>query len=333
MTLVMNSKITFPEHNGRREVVLRRIHSATIETSWKTLTDRATIELPRDIRFFENERELTRRDISKIFRIGDPVIIELGYGLDKYLVEEFRGYISAPVGADEYTVIKCDDEMYKLKSIPVNYSSSGTNLEDLLKAIVPGYQIEALSGVPLGGVRFSKTTVGKVLEKLQDDPWRLYSYMKGNTLVCGKVYSDDSDLDPVKFNMELNLMDNNLQYKKTEEVILKMTGTSVLVNGQKLDYTIGDDGGDVVNLTYYNIEVPAELERKVKADYEKRKAGGFDGTITAYGEPSVRHGMKADLTSNRYPDRNGTYYIDTVVKEFLEEPIYKQTITLGEKIA
>lgn len=327
MRLATSARVTFPAHNGRRELVMRKVSFIRIESSRNTLTDTAEIQLPRNVKFFDNEQEFTRLDITKIFRMDDPVIIELGYGTDANLVEEFRGYISAPVSAGVPIVIQCEDEMYPLKKMPVNYSSSSATLKGMLQSIIPGYQID-VEDITLGGVRLSRTNVARVLKALTDDPWNLCCYMRGKQLTVES--KERADLGIVKLNMERDLIDDNLNYRNSEEVLVKVKATSVLVNGQKLDFSFGEDGGQLVNLTYYNIEVPAEIEKRARADYALLKKGGFDGDIRSFGKPSVKHGMRVELDSLLYPDRDGTYYVDTVVKEF-KPADYSQNITLGRR--
>lgn len=328
MRLVTSARITLPEHNGRRELVMRKIAGVHIESSRNNLTDVAEIEIPRNVKFFDNEKQASKLDITKVFRIDDPVIIELGYGTDDNLVEEFRGYIAAPISAGEPVVICCEDEMYKVKKINVNYSSPNTTLKSMLEEIVPGYEIDA-EDITLGGVRLALTTVGAVLEALQGEPWNLYCYMRSNKLYVES--KERTDIGTVKLNMERDLIDDSLNYRNSDEVVIKIKATSVLVNGQKIEYTIGEDGGRELNLTYYNIEAKAEIEKLAKANYEQYKKGGFDGDIKTFGKPRIQHGMQAELDSMIYPDRDGTYYVETIVKDF-KPGDYSQTATLGRRV-
>ncbi len=319
MTLAMNALIEFPEYKGRKAFSIRKVHSINIGTSWKLLTDRATIELPRNVKDFKKEK------VREVFRRGAPVIIKFGY--DGELIEEFRGYITQ-VSADIPIVIKCEDEMWKVKQLPVNLSKKQITLQTLLKTIVTGYTVDALEGVQLGGVRFSKTTVGKVLEKLQQD-WNLYSYMEGTTLKCGKYYADDSDEKPIKFHLERNAVSNDLQYKKKEDILIKIRAVSTLSNGNKLEVIVGDENGEERQLSYYNIKIKGELKVLATKDLEKHKRDGFDGSFSAFGIPSVRHGLKVDLVSTLYEERNGLYYIESVEKNYDQEGI-RQDIKLGD---
>jgi hypothetical protein len=302
---------------------MNRVTEIEYESSWKEMTDRGSLTLPRNVRYFD------KYNVREVFRKGDQVTIYFGY--DGNNPKEFEGYISE-VSADIPIVIKFEDEMFNVRKIPVNYSSANVGLLELLKTSIPGYTIDALEGVQLGAVRLAKTAVGAVLEKLQSD-WGLYTYMRGKTVVCGKYYADESEFPAVNFNLERNCVSTSLNYKKKEDVSLKIKVVSTLANGTKVEVdNIGDKDGNERQLTFYNIEVKAELERLGVLEYQKFKVDKFEGSFTAFGIPSVRHGLKVILKSNLYDDRNGTYYIEKVVKKFTPQGI-RQEITLGDKVA
>ena len=164
MTLALNCKIVFSANERRSGIILTQVTKIVVESSWKLLTDTAEIVIPRKVKFFD------KNNVSDVFRRGDFVTISFGYnGIN---VEEFRGYITE-VSADIPIRIKLQDEMWKLKQVPVNFSSPNISLKELLTSIAPGYKVDALEGVQIGSVRFPKTTVAAVLEKLQQDPWKL----------------------------------------------------------------------------------------------------------------------------------------------------------------
>lgn len=318
MTVAMTCRLKFPAFKGRAAFEMRKLSSVEIETSWKLLTDTATITLPRKMKDFD------RQKLRDVFRRGAPVEIWLGYNNENYV--EFKGYVTQ-VSADVPIEIKCEDEMWKVKQLPVNYSSKNVTLKKCLKDILPGYEMDALEGVQLGAVRFSKTTAGKVLEKLQSE-WNLYSYMKGDQVVCGKYYADDSDVSATIFHLEKNCVDNNLQYQRAEDILLKVRAVSTLRNGEKVEITVGDDDGVERQLSYYNITDKEKLKLLANLDYKKSKQDGFDGSFTAFGFPSVQHGQRVKLISQLYEERNGEYYIEGITKSFGSDG-YRQEIKLG----
>lgn len=322
MTVALTCDIVFHANDRRGEIKMHQVTELEFESSFKLMTDRGSLTVPRKVKFFDKYR------VKEVFRRGDALTIYFGY--DGENVEEFTGYIS-DVSADIPVVIQFEDEMYQVKKLPVNFSAANTTLENLLNTIIPGYDIDALDGVQLGGVRLPKTTVGPVLDKLQTD-WGLYTYMKGKQVVCGKYYADDSDLPTVKFHLERNCVSTALNYQKKEDIKLKIKCISTLANGEKITVEdIGDLDGNERQLTFYNITAKAELERLGKLEYEKYKQDRYDGSFTAFGIPSVKHGMKCEITSDLYEERSGTYYIESVVKSFGPGGI-RQDITLGDKV-
>lgn len=121
--LVMSAKITFAERkasekiNRRGAMVLRKITAVTIERSQKMLTDWAEITLPRMALYLEHGKEkINFEKANDLFRKGDSVVIELGYNGE--LKKEFQGYI-VEVSAGVPLKLKCQDEMYRCKNIPV----------------------------------------------------------------------------------------------------------------------------------------------------------------------------------------------------------------------
>lgn len=323
MILTMACKIVFPANSRRQQIVLHRCTSIEFESSWKETTSRGHITLPRKTKFFDSNK------INDLFRRGDEVQIFFGYN-KKELDEEFTGYISK-VSADIPTRIEFEDEMFRVRVLPVNFSAKSVTLQQLLKAIIPGYTIDAQEGVNLGSVRLSKKTVGAVLDKLQQD-WGMYTYMRGKTVVCGKYYSANSDEKTVNFHLERTCVSTSLSYQKKEDVSIMLKYSSADSKGNKIEVQFGDkDFNTEVNATFNYIKLEADLLNLAKMDYEAAKVDRFNGSFTAFGWPSVRPGLKCALKSTLYPDRSGVYEIERVLKKFGESGI-RQEITLGKKV-
>ncbi|UGU15217.1 hypothetical protein LS482_16210 [Sinomicrobium kalidii] len=320
MTVAMNARIIFPVREGRQQIEIRKTNSVQVESSWMLLTDRAEIVLPRNIKFFD------RNNIREVFRRGDPVEIQLGY--DGELHTEFTGYITE-VSADIPIRLKCEDEMWKIKQLQVNYSAKNVTLKTLLEAIVPGYEITAVDA-SLGTVRFSKVTAGQVLEKLQQD-WKLYTYIQPGTkqVVSGEIYADNTDHETVRFNLERNAESSDLQYLRAEDMRVFIKGFAI-DKGRRIEYEFGDKDAQVTIDWQFSVQALKELKEAVQRFYQANKKDGFDGSFTAFGKPRVEHGWKVHLTSLLYPDRDGTYYVESVTKEFGRNG-YRQQIKLGNR--
>ena len=316
-------KLVFPATENRDyAITIRRVEGVTIESSWELLTDLATITIARNVRFFN------KREVREVFRNGDPVEIWMGYDKEENLIKEFEGYITS-VSADIPIEIKCEDKMFELKKHNVNYAMKTTQLKDLIAAVIPEGINTDVADMEISKERFPNTTTAKVLEKLQES--NIYSYFKGQTLVVGKIYSDDIE-EPVIFNFAQNVIDNNLRYRLKEDILVLIKATSTLPKGQKITAQYGDPEGVVQTLSYYPISDKSVLLEKCKQDYEKFKVDGYKGDMTIFGIPSMQHGMKAEVISDIYPDRNGTYWIKSLSKTFNRNG-YRQTLNLDQRAA
>jgi hypothetical protein len=315
----MAAHIIFAAIRGRKAIELRRVSEVTVERSWKEFTGRAEIRMPRNVRMLN---DLTYSDI---FKPGDLVEIRLGYGIGKPPVE-FIGYIS-DVSEGVPVVIRCEDEMYRLKRGNVSIVSGAITLRELLKRAAPSYEIDC-DDVNLGAVRFSNVAPIAVLEQIKKDTG-LYSYFDGKILRCGVIYSDQSDVPVVNIHLEKNAVSESLNKKaETDEVEIK--AISILKNGRKISATVGRKGGINVQRTYIGITVKAELEKQANVVLKKYQAQGFDGSITLFGIPAVQHGMKVHIKSEIFKNMEGTFYIEKVIKKFGSSG-YRQELTLGDK--
>lgn len=317
MTLAMCCEIVFSPVVGK-PFTINKINSVEIEKSWKMLTSTSEIIIPRNICDFDTKK------VNDVFPRDTKCVVKLGY--DGELIEEFAGYISQ-VSADFPIKIKLEDEMRLLRRIPVNFSAKNTGLKEFISQYVKNYPIDIDADIQLGAVRFSKTTMGEVFDKLQKD-MSIYSFIRNGKLTIAKPYSDVNKAH--HFDLERNCVDNSLNYLSKEERLIKIVGKSIFGKGKKLEFEFGDDDPkETINWTF-TLREKKDLEAAVKKMYNDRKKDGFDGTFTTFGLDSVQHGEKVNLTSTLYPDRAGTYYIDRVQKSFSKDG-YRQTIELGQR--
>ena len=320
--LIMNAKVVFKATESHPEFYIRRISEVEIESSWKMICSTAQVVLPRNIKDFNQNK------VKDWFKRGDKVEIYLCYGLDEDLILEFSGYITQ-VSADYPITIKLEDEMWRLKQIPVNFSSKNEKLKSFVQKYVTDYPILIDAEVPLGAINIKNKTLGEVFKKFQED-LSLYPFIRNGKLVVAKPYSDVTDKIPV-FDLEKNCVSNDLNYLSKEERTVKVIAESVqnfAKTKKKLKFELGDpDPKTTINKTL-SVTTLNDLQAEVRRIYDLYKKEGFDGSFTTFGTPSVQHGQKQKLTSSLYPDREGIYYSDSVKKTFNRDG-YRQEIELG----
>lgn len=320
--LIMNAKVVFKATESHPEFYIRRISEVEIETSWKMICSTAQVVLPRNIKDFNQNK------VKDWFKRGDKVEIYLCYGLDEDLILEFSGYITQ-VSADYPITIKLEDEMWRLKQIPVNFSSKNEKLKSFVQKYVTDYPILIDAEVPLGAINIKNKTLGEVFKKFQED-LSLYAFIRNGKLVVAKPYSDVTDKIPV-FDLEKNCVSNDLNYLSKEERTVKVIAESVqnfAKTKKKLKFELGDpDPKTTINKTL-SVTTLNDLQAEVRRIYDLYKKEGFDGSFTTFGTPSVQHGQKVKITSSLYNDREGIYYIDSIKKKFSRDG-YRQEIELG----
>ena len=320
--LIMNAKVVFKATESHPEFYIRRISEVEIESSWKMICSTAQVVLPRNIKDFNQNK------VKDWFKRGDKVEIYLCYGLDEDLILEFSGYITQ-VSADYPITIKLEDEMWRLKQIPVNFSSKNEKLKSFVQKYVTDYPILIDAEVPLGAINIKNKTLGEVFKKFQED-LSLYPFIRNGKLVVAKPYSDVSDKIPV-FDLEKNCVSNDLNYLSKEERTVKVVAESVqnfAKTKKKLKFELGDpDPKTTINKTL-SVTTLNDLQAEVRRIYDLYKKEGFDGSFTTFGTPSVQHGQKVKITSSLYPDREGIYYSDSIKKKFSRDG-YRQEIELG----
>lgn len=300
---------------GKEPFVIRRFSECKIESSWKSLTDTADIVLPRKVQDFEEFK------ISEWFKEGDPVEIWLGYDGKLYL--EFSGYIKK-IAIGIPLVISCENEMYKLKRTSLSVSMKSATLKQLLKHIAPGYEV-VCDDVQLGAVRFSKMAASEIMEELQKQG--IYCWFEGKEI--NAFGTSKSEVDPVEILLERTASES-LKQREIEKTLVIMS--LIRKKGKKLRVEAGDkQAGKRITREISGIDMSeAEMKREAQRLYEMSQRPGLDGDITLFGVPRVQHGMKVNLKSILYPDKNGTYYIDAVTKTFAKEG-YRQVCKLGLK--
>ena len=320
--LIMNAKVVFKATESHPEFYIRRISEVEIESSWKMICSTAQVVLPRNIKDFNQNK------VKDWFKRGDKVEIYLCYGLDEDLILEFSGYITQ-VSADYPITIKLEDEMWRLKQIPVNFSSKNEKLKSFVQKYVTDYPILIDAEVPLGAINIKNKTLGEVFKKFQED-LSLYPFIRNGKLVVAKPYSDVTDKIPV-FDLEKNCVSNDLNYLSKEERTVKVIAESVqnfAKTKKKLKFELGDpDPKTTINKTL-SVTTLNDLQAEVRRIYDLYKKEGFDGSFTTFGTPSVQHGQKVKITSSLYPDREGIYYSDSIKKKFSRDG-YRQEIELG----
>lgn len=323
----MCAKIMFPAatNRSRKEISLTCVNKVSIQSSFKDLTDTAEVTLPRNIRFGTKKNDNTKTNtLNTLLQIGDAIQIYLGY--NNNLIQEFTGYITE-ISTNFPIVIRCEDPMYLLKRKSVNVSEKNITLENLLNTITSAPKIHCTS-TELGTVRYPQMTATQVLAALRE--LGFYTYYNDGQLYSGVRYGDTISKKPTPIALEKNAIAETLKMKEVPTDIY-IREYSLCAGGVKYEVTLGDSSADTYVFPHVGITSTDTLKTLAEKNKARIMQPGLDGDITLFGTPSLQHSMKVKISSQKYTEKNGTYYIDCVKKDF-DQSGYRQTITLGDQV-
>lgn len=291
------------------------VKSIKIESTIEKFSDIATIELPREFKnAVENNQKLSieRKNLLEYVKVGDTIVIEFGYNGDLYT--EFTGYI-AEVGAEIPIVLECEDEMYKLKKMPlINHTFKSASLKEVLQFIAPGYEINALD-MPIGKYMIERATPYKVIEDLKDK-FALRCFFKGKVLYAGLTV-DFKPQTVHNFTFGKNIREStDLKYKvkSSRKRYIKAVSMQKGSANKKVTYEFGDVGESEISLhapLNLNLE---QLKTWAEKYYNSIVYDGYEGSIDSWFYPRTEVGDSGQIKDPNYPTgyRDGQYFIDGV---------------------
>lgn len=292
------------------------VHKTTVESSWQNLTDTATILLPKNIKINYNQ---LRNEIN----IGDKVEIKAGYDSPSNVV--FKGYVSALLPKVPIE-IKCEDESWKLKQNSIIDTIRNATVQDILNKYFKTYTTKCLN-TQLGTFQINKASNAQILKSLSEQ-FGLKSFFRNDILIVGLPYDKETALTH-KFSFQRNIKSHSLEYKRKEDIRIKLKAISNMPNGSKLEYECGDADGEQRTLNYYNLSIN-ELKEITHREIDKFKYDGYRGNVTTFFEPYVQHGDIVELIDYDETDKAGKYWVDAVNYEMGVNG-FSQIIKLGPK--
>lgn len=304
----MNSYITIGNYVFRTG----KIHAIAVKRSRKNIGNTATIRIPN-----------FQKKLDGLLNVGDPVFIQFGY--DGKLVEEFSGYVTG-VSPKYPLEISCEDELWKLKQETVNKSWKTSTLEEVLQELLPGAEVET-QPIELKPYRISRINKAEALAKLKKE-YGIDVYFRNKKWYVGFAYNE-TNTEEVNYHFQKNAWMDQLEYKREQDIKLKVKAISILPNNKRIEVDLGDPDGDTRTLHFYN-KTEAEIRYLAEEKIKQMKHDGYVGTFKAKGLPYIDHSMVVNLQDDLYKNRAGKYFVDEVMTTYDEQGINRR-ITLGKR--
>lgn len=296
MYLRMTSEVLITNTAGQ-QIKVPSLVSTAGQSSWKTITDTATITLTRNTYYKD-------KNIREFINEGDKIVLKIGYNGDNKV--RFKGYIHE-ISPGAPLVLRCEDEMYQLKNNSFEKSWKTISLKKLLEHIAPGYSLDT-PDVELGKFVIDGESTVAVFDRLRKE-YNLFTYFHPSSLTLHAGFPYLFSGKTHVFNLQKNIRKENLAYALSSETKIRVKAIANLANGKKLVVEKGDKTGGVRTLNYGSAVTLKELEKFAIAELNRVKYDGFKGSLTAFGKPFVQHPDLLVIRDDRY-GREGKNLMD-----------------------
>ncbi len=308
--------------------IFNQVNEIEITKSVEELSDTAVIKLPTRFKVRQNGEQKFTEDAIKV---GDKVTITLGYE-GKYSGVEFTGFVKK-ISPKIPLEIHCEDALWVLRRKNITKSWEKTTMKEILTEVVKDTPVQLADNIP--SVNLDKWIIknangAQVLESLKKDLLMTAFINDEGKLYCGLQQLTNVG-QTVVYDLNYNLVENNLEFKSKEERKIKIKYTYIDKENKRKSIEVGDTDGEQREYHTSVISDLSKLEEMAKAELEKLKYDGFEGDVTSFLIPYATRGMKAKLLDNEHPNREGNYFIKKVVTTFGTGGA-RRKITIGNKL-
>jgi hypothetical protein len=287
------------------------------------------MELPKKIKW---EGQPVGADDRPPIKRGDKISVYLGY--DDELKLRFSGYVRR-VSATVPVKLECEDGMFMLKLKAVQKKGfKEVSLDTLISTLMEGTGVKYTlidKNIKLGPYRITRDTVSEELAELQRT-FGLMAYFRNidNTpvLYVGFTYPLEGRKKE-SFVHGKNIIDNELEYRREEDIKLKVKAISIQPDNKRVEIEVGDKDGEVRTVYKYNVKKD-DLKIFATSELERFKYSGYQGSFETFGEPAV---SKTDIAHVEGEDGNRGDYLIRKVEVGFGTGGYRQKVELGPAIS
>lgn len=286
-------------------------------------TDTCTIELPLSLYTKKNgDKTIGEPSYNKLpFHEGGDVLVMLGY--DKRNTTRFMGKILRI----NYAVplqIECEGYSYDLRGKRFTKSYQKTTAYQLLKDLCADTDIiiqkKNIADLPLTNVWFKDFPALEVLDWLKKNCACRIWFDFDKLFLSPSMYSNKKDT--VKLIPGFNTVKDDELKKSAADGEVRINIVSKDTTG-KTKKTKSDKKQTSAQKS--KTEKQLKVRSGLPSDYLKQVASsldleenhqGYEGSITCFLEPSFEKSMTVNIDDQKFPDRSGHYFVETVEGEF-----------------
>lgn len=308
--------------------VFHSFNEVEITKSIEEMADTAIIKFPTK---FKVKQDNSQQFTEEAIKVGDKVKITLGYS-KKYSGTEFVGFVKK-VSPKIPLEIHCEDAMWQLRRNNITKSWNNTTMKEILKEVVKGTLVELADNIPdviLDKWIIKNANGAQVLESFKKDLLMSVYINDDGKLYCGLQQLNNIG-QSVVYDLNYNLVENNLEFKTKDERKLKIKYTYIGKDNKRKSIEVGDPEGECRTYHTSVISDESKLTEMAEAEIEKLKYDGFDGDVVSFLIPYATRGMKAIIKDKEHSNREGSYLIKKVITTFGMSGA-RRKVTIGNKL-
>lgn len=294
----------------------RAVHRVRIVKSIYSFVDTAIIEIPASARLKKAGDPQTQSvETAKQFQEGDKVSINLGY--DGKLMNEFTGFVKR-VNFTMPCQIECEGYSWQLRKDKITKLYKSTTIKEVLELITAGTDIKIspdIQDTTIAPFRIDAKNGTEVLDMLKKEAFQTV-YFIGDTLYVGLeelAQIDKSATYKLGWN---TINDDNLKYRRPEDVKVQVNITYKDKKGKAKHKTVGQAGGITTGISYGYAADEFEMVKRAEQEAQKFRYAGYEGKVLAFLIPYAQPGYKADIIDEKYPERSGSYILESTEVDF-----------------
>lgn len=279
-------------------------------------SDTATIKIPAIARLRKEGDQYENVQTGLVFKEG--MIAEVYAGYDGVKPLRFKGFIRR-VNFSVPLVIECEGYSYQLrKKEGYTKSYTSTTVKQILSDLCAGTDIKLsnlIPDIPIKNIYFKNVKGTDVLDYLKDK-CLLTIFFNHEVLYCGLRMTQVEQT--IKHRLNWNVIkDDELKFEQNRELAtVNIQIEKRSKDGTKKKAKTGPKDGMLKILKVRHIEDEALLKRIAEEERQKLLFKGYEGKINTFLFPIAEPGMASMIDDVRYPERNGTYFIENVEGDF-----------------
>ncbi len=286
---------------------------------WKTdvngFIDTCTIELPR-ISYLKNDKTNTEGQKVNDYLIQENDFVSVALGYDGRNEKRFEGFVKR-VNTGTPLQVECEGYSYQLYDVVFSKTYTKTTVKELLTDVCQGTTIklaDKMPHIPLSNVRFKNAGGLQVLEWLQKE-CKLAVYFNFNELYVGTKFGKQQKKVKLKLGWNTIKDDDFKQRKidKTTKIVIKEKSSTGEVKKTPADVEKYSNEKVLKIKQGFPSDVLKDIANRLQT---KSNYKGYEGGINCFLEPYMIKGMLVEVDGYRYPEKSGTFFIESIEGEF-----------------